>query len=353
MKWTTQQFDKDRIDAAGRALVGHTSELSMTENENLAIVNNWRSSHAFPLNTMQVYLRRRSRQIDPTSLVSQRVKRLSSIESKLQRLGWLSLSQMQDLGGCRAVVASVANVERIVASYRESQIKHKLLNRSDYISDPKTSGYRGYHLIYGYHSDKKATYNGLKIEIQIRSNLQHIWATAVEAVGTFTRQALKSSQGEHDWLRFFALMSTYFAIREKRPIVSNTTDQPKSLGEELRYLEKKLDVRSRLSAYGATLNVTDEISRTEKVRYFLLNLDLDKKSIRISGFRFTELEKASGAYLEAERALMDGINGDVVLVSVESLESLKRAYPNYFLDTSRFGREVYRALRYRRGDSRP
>ena len=345
MEWTTPQFDKDRIDAAGRVLVGDTSERSITINESLSVVNNWRSSHAFPLNTMQVYLRHQSRRVDAKSLVSQRVKRLSSIESKLQRLRWLSLSEMQDLGGCRAVVNTAANVERIVQSYRVSQIKHRLLNKSDYISSPKTSGYRGYHLIYGYYSDKKTTYNGLKIEIQIRSNLQHIWATAVEAVGTFTRQALKSSQGAQDWLRFFALMSTYFAIRERRPIVPNTTDKSKSLGEELRYLEEKLDVRSRLSAYGAALNVTEEISRNEKVRYFLLNLDLDKKSIIISGFRSTELDEASGAYLEAERALMDGVNGDVVLVSVESLESVRRAYPNYFLDTSRFGREVDRALR--------
>lgn len=346
MGWATLRYDKDLIDAAGIALIGCTPELPMTINKALEIVSNWRSSHAFPLNTMQVYLRNRSRQIDPRSLVSQRVKRLSSIDSKLHRLRWLKLSEMQDLGGCRVVVSSATNVEKIVESYRDSQIKHKLLNTSDYIKNPKTSGYRGHHLIYGYYSDKKATYNGLKIEIQIRSNLQHIWATAVEAVGTFTRQALKSSQGERDWLRFFVLMSTYFAIREKRPIVPNTTDHARRLCEEIRLLEKRLDVRSRLAAYGTVLNVTDEISRKENVRYFLLNLDLDQKSVSISGFRSTELDEASAAYLEAERALMAGVNGDAVLVSVESLESVRRAYPNYFLDTSRFNREVGRALRY-------
>jgi hypothetical protein len=38
-------------------------------------------------------------------------------------------------------------------------------------------------------------YNDLKIEMQLRSQYQHAWATAVETVGTFIGQALKSSIG--------------------------------------------------------------------------------------------------------------------------------------------------------------
>jgi ppGpp synthetase/RelA/SpoT-type nucleotidyltranferase len=74
----------------------------------------------------------------------------------------------------------------------------------DYILSPKNSGYRSVHLLYKYNSDKKAPsiYNGLFIEVKIRSRLQHAWATAVETVVTFLQQALKSSQGEEEWLRF-------------------------------------------------------------------------------------------------------------------------------------------------------
>ena len=50
----------------------------------------------------------------------------------------------------------------------------------DYITTPKDSGYRGVHLIYRYYSDKNETFNGLKIEVQIRTALQHAWATAVD-----------------------------------------------------------------------------------------------------------------------------------------------------------------------------
>ena len=229
MEWITPQYSRQEVDDAGHELANrYLHPYSPSIQDALAIANNWRSSHAFPLNTMQVYLRRKANQIESTSLVAQRVKRLSSIEeSKLSRFSWLKFSEMQDVGGCRAIVRSVSHVEKLVKVYRHSNIKHTLIDEDDYIRRPKNSGYRGVHLIYRYRSDRKATYNDLKIEIQIRSTLQHVWATAVETVGTFTRQALKSSQGEDDWLRFFALMSTYLAIKEGSPIVPKT---PQDLG---------------------------------------------------------------------------------------------------------------------------
>ncbi len=39
--------------------------------------------------------------------------------------------------------------------------------------------------------------------MQIRTAVQHSWATAVEVVGAFTAQSLKSSQGNEKWLDFF------------------------------------------------------------------------------------------------------------------------------------------------------
>ncbi len=82
--------------------------------------------------------------------------------------------------------------------------------------DPKEDGYRSYHLIYQYKGSlQTACYNKLRIEVQLRTKLQHAWATAVEAVGIFTKQALKSNIGDKDWLRLFALMSSEIAFDEK------------------------------------------------------------------------------------------------------------------------------------------
>ena len=344
MEWMVPRYSRAQVDSAGQQLVKEPLHLLSVPNT-LTVVNNWRSSHAFPLNTMQMYLRRKSKQIDPNSLVAQRVKRLSSIEAKLRRFNWLKFSEMQDVGGCRAVVKSVRNVERLVQSYQRSGIKHALIDEDDYIAHPKQSGYRGFHLIYSYNSDKKTTYNGLKIEIQIRSTLQHIWATAVETVGTFTRQTLKSSQGEGGWLRFFALMSSFLAIRERRPPVPGTPENRNDLLKELKFYAEQLDVIPRLRIYGAALRAIEDGPVPKRVRYFLLDLDIGANTITITGFPGNQLDQAAAAYLDVERRLDEGSGKDAVLVSAESMESLKRAYPNYFLETSQFRREIQRALR--------
>ena len=249
---------------------------------------------------MQMYLRNKSRQVDSKSLVAQRIKRRSSIESKLRRFDWLSLSEMQDLGGCRAVLRSVAYVDRLIDAYQNSRIKHQLLRTDNYIDTPKRSGYRGHHLIYCYFSDKKDTYNDLKIELQLRSTLQHIWATAVETVGAFTEQELKSSQGEKGWLRFFVLMSSVFAQQENRPLVPNTPENHIELLDELKYYAKKLDVISRLAAYRTATRVLSGQSTLTNVRYFLLQLDRVDRKIRVRHFRRSDFHSASEAYLEAE-----------------------------------------------------
>ncbi|HKX17736.1 MAG TPA: (p)ppGpp synthetase, partial [bacterium] len=69
----------------------------------LEVINNWRSSHSYPLQALKMTLKLRAKRIDSNAIVAQRLKRLSSIATKLRRNKHMALSQMQDLGGCRAV----------------------------------------------------------------------------------------------------------------------------------------------------------------------------------------------------------------------------------------------------------
>jgi hypothetical protein len=250
---------------------------------------------------------------------------------------------MQDIGGCRAIVSNVPNVKKVVQAYHESRHKHKLNHVDDYIADPPVSGYRGVHLIYKYVSDKNKTYNDLKIEIQIRSQLQHAWATAVETVGTFINQALKSSRGEENWLRFFALMGSALADRERTKLVPGTPSNRKELFSELKRAASGLDVSNRLRAYGSALQTLS--TAREKAHYFLLHLDPEANQIEISGFKYNELNLASEKYLDMERKIRGRPGADAVLVSVDSLDSLRRAYPNYFLDTEVFLSALETALK--------
>jgi ppGpp synthetase/RelA/SpoT-type nucleotidyltranferase len=210
MGWTKCEYSKRDVDKAGRYLINPSlldrNRIDFDKiDKSLKILNNWRSAHSFPLNTFQTRLRRLSKDVDGQSLVVQRLKRITSILSKLEReqTHTMNLSQMQDIGGCRSILSTVAKVRELENIYKRSRgIKHKLVREKDYIVEPKKDGYRSLHLIYKYYSDKNETYNGLLIEIQIRSKLQHAWATAVETVGTFTRQAIKSKRRRQRLVRF-------------------------------------------------------------------------------------------------------------------------------------------------------
>jgi ppGpp synthetase/RelA/SpoT-type nucleotidyltranferase len=334
MAWATPLYSKRQVD---QAAVIYVDPAASAEERELAltVINNWRSCHSFPLNTFQMSLRRLAREVGSDPLVAQRIKRLSSIDSKLRRFPKLRLSQMQDIGGCRAVMEDVVSVEAVCDRYARSAMRHTLVRHDDYITTPKDSGYRGVHLVYRYVSDRKVTYNGLQIEIQVRSRPQHAWATAVETVGTFTQQALKSSVGEAEWLRFFALMSSEIARREDTSRVPNTPETSKELRREIREHAKRLDVVARLQAYGIALRELEHPGRGGS-RYFVLELNVSENSLTIREYGSTELLRASEEYLAIERATADDPARDAVLVSVDSVAALRRAYPNYFADTGAF-----------------
>ncbi len=342
-RWAKPQYSKKQVNAAGKALVEHnTNDAEYVDA--LDVINNFRSIHGHPLNTFQTNLRVKGRRVDKNIIVAQRVKRLSSIEIKLRRFPTMTLSQMQDIGGCRCVVGTVDDVNRIVTSYLKSDLKHKLHTHDDYMVTPKPTGYRGVHLIYRYFSDKIDTYNTLKIEMQIRSQAQHAWATAVEIVGTFTRQALKSSQGEEDWLRFFALMGSALAIIEGTAHVPGTPEEPGLLVAELNEAAHRLDAVGRLRAYGTAPKIL-ESPDSKKNHFFLLELDASEMMLEIKGYKGSDILDAADAYLAAEKRFsQQGVGGDAVLVSVDSLASLRRAYPNYYLDTNMFVELVEKAL---------
>lgn len=300
MAWIVPRYSKAEVNAAGATLVNDRATGEELDHA-LTIINNWRSSHSFPLNTFQVTLRSKASYVDNRALRAQRIKRLSSIALKLLRFPTMKLGQMQDIGGCRAIVSTTTHVRGLRDLYVRSDLKHEMLRQDDYIESPKDSGYRGIHLIYRYHSDRTPTFNGLQIELQLRSRLQHAWATAVETVGTFLKQSLKSSQGSEPWLRFFSLMGSALAMRERAPLIPKTPMTKVELVAELRQKVKELDVFKRLQAYGAALKRLENPG-TKGAHYYLLALKPFDGTVTISGFKSGELERATAEYLKIETA---------------------------------------------------
>ncbi len=137
----------------------------MDLNTALDIAGNWRSSHGYPLSIIFNSLRRRAKKIDDRALVASRSKRLPSVAVKLQRFASMELSQMQDLGGCRAVLRNVTRVYKLVEYYKANPYRSvEFLKPRDYIQEPKADGYRSYHLICRYQgTHQQGAYKGLRI----------------------------------------------------------------------------------------------------------------------------------------------------------------------------------------------
>lgn len=255
----------------------------------------------------------------------------------------MRLAQMQDIGGCRAIVGSVTQVEKLVDLYKQSDLKHERGPEDNYISNPRASGYRGIHLIYRYFSDRIQTWNGLQVEMQLRTKLQHAWATTVETIGMLREEALKSSLGNPQWLRFFALMGSIHAIRERRPIVRGTPQTEKDLAKELKDLSKRLNATDTLDTYATVLRIPQHPT-LRQASYFLMRLQPTQNRVQVTGFRLNQLQEATQQYLATERTIVENTGEQAVLVSVDSLKNLRRAYPNYFLDARVFTDSLHQAL---------
>ena len=340
MEFTTPLYDTLVVDWAGQTLSGLGNALIVLNQEchdPEDVIYNWRVSHAYPLNTFQMALRRRALKVDDEAIVAQRSKRRSSINDKLDRMPDLQLSEMQDIAGCRAIVSSVAQVYELVNGYKRGYSDHKLVDEDDYIRRPKSDGYRGYHLIYRYSNARFPEYEGLKVEIQLRSTLQHCWATAVETADIFYREGLKAHRGSPEWRRFFALMGAAIAMHEGYRRVPRTPSTWRALTDELRECAAQLNVKTLLSAFGRTLNIIGEAdTQRAGIKHVLLLLDSDtgNEELTLLGFRASSMDEAARQYANREMEKKEGT--DAVLVSVSDVTSLRRAYPNYFLDTSVF-----------------
>ena len=346
MAWVKpKEYSKEKINRAGDILISDISS-DGEKNEATDVLDNWRAIHSYPMHVFKIRLKRTSIQVDKNALTAQRLKRVPAIINKLKRSydgrpPTMKLSQMQDIGGCRAVLANVSQVKKLYQDhYLKGDLKHGRVGVKDYIANPKKDGYRSIHLIYKYFSDKKGKkeYNGLLVEIQLRSKLEHLWATAIETVDFFTRQAIKSNEGQEEWMEFFRLVSTAFAKMENCPPVPNTPTDEKDLNSQIKKKEEELNVIKKMTGWGTAIRVFEQEMKAtaKKVQFFLLELDIVGEKLNFTSYTKNQEEKAIAAYSEAEKRYKGKKEYDVVLVGADTTTDLRKAYPNYFVDSREF-----------------
>lgn len=165
---------------------------------------------------------------------------------------------MQDIGGCRAIVRNIEQLKKLKDRLVKSRSKHKILKEYDYLT-PKPSGYSGIHLAYSCFDEENGNnpWSKTKIEVQLRTELQHAWATSLEIIDTLENIKLKTSnEGHPEWRRFFYLSGCLVAHDEGACILDDETI--KNYQTELKTLEEALSVRSKLSTYTFAMKLTSD-----------------------------------------------------------------------------------------------
>lgn len=342
-RWKKVEYSRNQIIKAGKT-IRKTDASDEDIKEAITVIDNWRAAHAFPLHVIYIHLRRFTN--SNGVIVAERLKRLDSIVNKLKRENSMNLWTMQDLGGCRVIVSKIDDVYKYSDQYAKSRKRHLKKKEYDYIQKPKSSGYRCLHIVYEYHSDTKQDYNNnMLVEIQFRTHLQHLWATAVETMGLFTNQAIKAGKGSSDVKRFFVLVSSLFAIEENTPIVPGTSSDVDELIHEIEALNARHNYLDFLTSIKVAIKMEEDGMRN-KMRngYCVMTLNYETNQLTIKRFKSSEIEQANIYYtsLEAKRSTE---KTDTVLVRVSSFSELKSAYPNYFSDISEFIAKIKKYLR--------
>lgn len=108
--------------------------------EAFLVVNDYRESFQGPLKKVTVGVRQFVERESDRVIVGQRLKKMPAILNKLDRLT-TRLTQMEDIGGCRAILPGGAvEVQAVGARICRNW---DVVMENDYACKPKSTGYRG------------------------------------------------------------------------------------------------------------------------------------------------------------------------------------------------------------------
>lgn len=156
-----------------KAMRGESFDRVELLTEAIGIISAHRATFRTPLVSANNSLRYRVCKLGLDGQVSQRLKRMQTILDKMMREPTLALDRMQDIGGCRVVLPGRADVYTLVDVL---QAQSRTVRVRDYIAEPRPSGYRGIHVIMEYGRCPRP------IEVQVRTQRMHRWATTVEDI---------------------------------------------------------------------------------------------------------------------------------------------------------------------------
>ncbi len=179
MKSASPNLSNNQIDKLGERLkTGSASDANFVED--VTMLSSYRNSFAEPAKAVADKVR----EVSGLEVTSRSLKTTLSIVAKLRRDGVKQLSAMQDIGGCRVTVGNLAAQNELTEKLMSVFPDAKLYDR---VAKP-SHGYRAKHLV--------VKVDGKRIEIQIRTRFQHLWALLSEDMADMFGQEIKYGTGD-------------------------------------------------------------------------------------------------------------------------------------------------------------
>lgn len=324
------QISKSRIDRAGAAFAKDDFKSAEELIELEEIFDEYRKAHLQPLSETTLELQRWLSAYDSDYYIAQRLKRKPQIIRKLNRLS-VRLTQLQDVGGCRIIVDKDTDVDQLHA-FIENRVNAQSNLKIDRITDYREkgrdiTGYRALHILL-YRS-------GYKLELQIRSRIQHYWAESIERTSVIYGYHLKEGEGDPAVIGYFQRLSDAFyeieSGRQPSPQVTLEIDQLKTSSEKIIESSDKGRVFDSYVNEDIIKTLTEkEAGHPNPINNWIIVFDWSSGAFVSWDIVGRSPEDAIEAYVRYEKAFPVEKNFEVVLIGSSKVATVRRTHSHYF-----------------------
>jgi ppGpp synthetase/RelA/SpoT-type nucleotidyltranferase len=323
-------ISKTRIDRAGAALARdqYRSDDEYIELEDL--FDEYRKAHLQPLSETTLEIQGWLGDYGQPYYIAQRLKRKPQIVRKLKRLS-VRLSQLQDIGGSRIIVPKNEDVDRLL-KFLQDRVKAKGHFSIERVTDYRDrgrdrTGYRSVHLI--------LTRDGVPIELQIRSRVQHYWAESIERTSVIYGYHLKEEEGDPDVLRYFRCLSDAFydleAGREPPPALKIDIDALRLKCETIIEQSPKANVFDSFVNEGIIKTLTEKEAKGGRgLNNWIIVFDWNSGSFVSWDIVGRSPAEAIDAYVRNEKTFPSESGFEVVLIGSSEVATVRQTHSHYF-----------------------
>jgi len=325
------KVSKSLIDNAGKALSRDTETDVDKYIKYTEAFDEYRKNHLVPLSKTTIEVQQWLAQYGKEYFIAQRLKRKPQILRKLLRFS-ARLSQLQDIGGARIIVDQNSDVDGVVkflVGRFKGNKELKIVKQTDYRGEGREdSGYRAYHLI--------LERDGYRMELQVRSKIQHYWAETIERTSIVYGHYIKELEGDPIIIEYFKCLSDLFYEIESGRIPDAAL---KNRVEELRIQSEEIiqnaDEKNVFNSHVNEGVVKDLEEKERRMGEPGLNNWIFVFNWTIGSFVMWKMiandpEEAIRQYVKYENMYTSENGYEVVLVGSSEVATVRQTHSHYF-----------------------